>query len=606
MLRLPRALWAAAALSLTALLCTAAVAAAPPAQSKKRADPVRSTILKVARNGGIDEQERAGYLRSWSRGLAAYNHLSGQRRAELGYVIGVVRRLAKASKLGARLKVVFLILDRNREWWSKSGPPGSGARLRFGGSRVIFQYFPGKGLQFHPLANFGQANGYWYGRKNSDLRSLLDDLVSLSVERSGFLTWEYYFDYGGGSPPWISGMAQGTAMQALARAGSGSTTPSLPGGRNARPGRLRARDTDRRARRPRVRTTGTRSTASRPSLNVLNGHAPGRQRPAHLRGVRRRPTAQQLFERRRPHCPRAASRASTPAPGRSTAGRAASRAPEANLNYHTLNRDFARNLCRATNGRVLLQGRRATSRTYLKEDPSSSRAGACPSPARRARACGSASSSPRSPRGHHRARPSRDAPTSPPARTFWHGERYFRWVPPRAKRERTYTFKLFARDLAGQHEHDDRRRARAAVQAVAGSAAPRRIARGDTPHDPLYGQRRGRKDQRRRRDRPRNRPQRAAHRRALDRPRAQPVRLAGGRARAAAGARRRQPLGTGGAGRGGAGAQLAGGAALAVDAACRPRRGPDPGRGADRAAGDGRDLLAAAAQEAPCGRASST
>ena len=33
--------------------------------------------------------------------------------------------------------------------------------------------------------------------------------------------------------------------------------------------------------------------------------------------------------------------------------------------------------------------------------------------------------------------------------TFSHGERYFRWVPPKAKRERTYTFKLSARDLAG-------------------------------------------------------------------------------------------------------------------------------------------------------------
>ena len=62
---------------------------------------------------------------------------------------------------------MFLILDRNREWWAKAGPPGSGARLRFGGSRVIFQYFPGMGLQIHPLANFGQANGYWYGRTNS-------------------------------------------------------------------------------------------------------------------------------------------------------------------------------------------------------------------------------------------------------------------------------------------------------------------------------------------------------------------------------------------------------------------------------------------------------
>ncbi len=82
---------------------------------------------------------------------------------------------------------MFLTLDRNREWWSKAGPPASGARLRFGTSRVLFQYFPGLGLQLHPLGNFGQANGFWYARRSSDLRSLLEDLEKLAVNRGGFL-----------------------------------------------------------------------------------------------------------------------------------------------------------------------------------------------------------------------------------------------------------------------------------------------------------------------------------------------------------------------------------------------------------------------------------
>ena len=112
---------------------------------------------------------------------------------------------------------MFLILDRNREWWAKAGPPGSGARLTFGGSRVIFQYFPGKGLQFHPLANFGRLNGYWQGRKNADLRSMAKDLVELGVQRNGYLAWEYYFEFGGGRPPWVGNGRDGDS--ALARAG---------------------------------------------------------------------------------------------------------------------------------------------------------------------------------------------------------------------------------------------------------------------------------------------------------------------------------------------------------------------------------------------------
>ncbi len=51
------------------------------------------------------------------------------------------------------------------------------------------------------------------------LRRLLDEMSSLAVRRSRrFIAWEYAFDFGGGSPPWMSGMAQATGIQALARA----------------------------------------------------------------------------------------------------------------------------------------------------------------------------------------------------------------------------------------------------------------------------------------------------------------------------------------------------------------------------------------------------
>jgi pimeloyl-ACP methyl ester carboxylesterase len=191
----------------------------PAAAGAAKRDPVRTTIERAAKRGTIDAADRAGYLRSYRAARRTLRRLSGQRRAELGYVLGTLRSFARQKRLTARLRPMFLILDRNREWWAKAGPPGSGARLTFGASRVIFQYFPGKGLQIHPLANFGRLNGYWQGRRSSDLRSMAQDLIELAVKRNGYLAWEYYFAFGGGRPPWVSGMAQGTAMQALARAG---------------------------------------------------------------------------------------------------------------------------------------------------------------------------------------------------------------------------------------------------------------------------------------------------------------------------------------------------------------------------------------------------
>jgi hypothetical protein len=47
---------------------------------------------------------------------------------------------------------------------------------------------------------------------------MLDELLPLAAERAGGLAWEYYFAFGGGRAPWVSGLAQGTAVQALARA----------------------------------------------------------------------------------------------------------------------------------------------------------------------------------------------------------------------------------------------------------------------------------------------------------------------------------------------------------------------------------------------------
>ena len=42
-------------------------------------------------------------------------------------------------------------------------------------------------------------------------------MLRVSSRRAGFRAWEYWFPFGGGYPPWASGMATATGMQALAR-----------------------------------------------------------------------------------------------------------------------------------------------------------------------------------------------------------------------------------------------------------------------------------------------------------------------------------------------------------------------------------------------------
>jgi hypothetical protein len=412
-----------------------------------RSDAVRRTVKDAFGRGAIDAATRDRYLASWSAALRTYGGLRGQRRTELGYVIGVMRTLAARRGLAGRLAPLFLILDRNREWWSKAGPPAPGARLRFGASRVIFQYFPGEGLQLHPLANFGQLNGYWYAKRNADLRSLADDLLALRVERGGFITWEYYFGFGGGRPPWISAMAQGTAMQALARASVRLSDPSLL-------------EVAKRARGAFEKGTPTGVRAQdgshvwyplysfSPRMNVLNGMLQAVSGLRTYDDFSNDPVGQQLF-------------AAGDSTARAVIGSYDTGAwslysrpngkpgPEASLNYHTLNRDFARTLCKATKAAEYCTAADNFT-TYLKEDPTLDPFGAVPSPAVAGKGVKFRFKLSKIGRVGIIVKESSSGRTYlSTSASFTHGNRFFRWVPPKLKGVHTYDFTLYARDLAG-------------------------------------------------------------------------------------------------------------------------------------------------------------
>jgi hypothetical protein len=424
--------------------CVAACVAASPAGAAT--DPVRATITRAAERGTIDAEKQSAYLATYSAALATRRSLSGTRRAELTYVIDTVRRLARQRRLTARLAPMFLILQRNRDWWAKAGPPGSGARVSLGGSRVIFQYFPGKGLQLHPLANFGKLNGYWLGKRNADLRSLADDLIELAVDRNGFLAWEYYFAYGGGSPPWISGMAQGTAMQSLARAGNRLSDPALV----EIAGRARGafeRNTPTGVRVPQSAGDWYALYSFAPRLYVLNGHLQA------VNGIRTytefAPTDAAAVERFRAGDVAAKARLPSFDTGAwSLYSRPSWKpGPEANLNYHLLNRDFSRNLCRGTADPVYCEASDHFTQ-YLKQDPTVEPFEAVPSPAVAGRGVRFRFKLSKVGRVGIVVRYGGRTYLSTSA-SFQHGERYIRWVPPRVSDERTYSYTLFAKDLVG-------------------------------------------------------------------------------------------------------------------------------------------------------------
>jgi hypothetical protein len=195
-----------------------AVAYRARAHAAQRGPSVGAELARLLQEGQIDQAEYDARRGSYREAKRAYRALTGTRRVEMRAVLRNLQAIARAGDLTAsRLEPLFLILDRNREWWTTGPLIPSGRRVTFEGTQLILQYYRGQGLQIQPLANFGRANALWRAERERNLRRLLDELVAVGAERGGAVAWEYYFNFGGGSPPWTSGLSQGTAVQALAR-----------------------------------------------------------------------------------------------------------------------------------------------------------------------------------------------------------------------------------------------------------------------------------------------------------------------------------------------------------------------------------------------------
>ncbi len=183
--------------------------------------PTPASVLVSLRNAGqITGSQYAHYRGDLRQAAGTLGHLHGTRHTELAAVVANLNAIAAAHELTVpRLEPLFLTLERNRQWWAKGSLLADNQRVEFAGSQLVWEYYPGQGLEFQPLGTFGVANGLYTGGSADypQLESLLGELIPLAVPRAGGLAWEYYFSFDGGRPPWISAMTEGTAMEAFTR-----------------------------------------------------------------------------------------------------------------------------------------------------------------------------------------------------------------------------------------------------------------------------------------------------------------------------------------------------------------------------------------------------
>jgi D-glucuronyl C5-epimerase C-terminus len=196
--------------------------AAPLASATRRTPTVPTVLAQLWHSGAISEAVYKQDSAVYSGAEKSLGKLRGTRHTELGAVLANLRAITAAGELSAsRTGALFLTLEHNWHWWTSEPLLSNGERVSFAPSKIVWEYYAGQGIEIQWLGTFGEANGYYLsGHENSNLRQLLGEVLPLATQRAGGIAWEYMFRFDGGSPPWTSGLSQGTALQVLARAWS--------------------------------------------------------------------------------------------------------------------------------------------------------------------------------------------------------------------------------------------------------------------------------------------------------------------------------------------------------------------------------------------------
>jgi D-glucuronyl C5-epimerase-like protein len=272
---------------------------------------------------------------------------AGTPRTELAAVIATVEGIDRRGEVvPSRVNALVLTLQRNTQFWAANAAPAAGTRVQFTGSPVYFEYYPGQGLQIQPLANFGKANAAWSScRSKGDttcttLRSLLDAMLSLAATRGGFSAWEYDFAFEGGVPPWMSGMAQATGIQALSRA---YKLTGVTRYRDAATAALAAFETGPPTGIARPATNGTHYLmySYAPDLFIFNGHYQALLGLDDYRDITGDPRGTTLFRAGHAHGRWLLPYADTGSWSLYSLG-----GPPSTVEYHTLLTDFIQTLCK--------------------------------------------------------------------------------------------------------------------------------------------------------------------------------------------------------------------------------------------------------------------
>ena len=219
-----RAAGLAAVLALAAMLLSGSASAKPPWSTDLAL--INKGIDRAVAANRINSTEAAEFRSDANAAANVLPKLPSSRYRNLAAVVHQVAGFWKGYD-SPRGLTLFGMLAFNTRWFASHWDQKAGKDVFDTTDGIWYRAFPGIGFQFHPLENFGKLNNFVAQKNATRAEQLAESLLDRSVVRSGGLAWEYYFRFEGGRPPWISGMAQAVAAQALSGAGTLLSDPTL-------------------------------------------------------------------------------------------------------------------------------------------------------------------------------------------------------------------------------------------------------------------------------------------------------------------------------------------------------------------------------------------
>jgi len=205
---------AAAVVALLALVW----APAASARGENLPQLVRRGISHALRQHWLQPAAAARYRRDVAQAVRDESRLPPLRARVVAAQLSQLTPLWD-SYTSPRALALFSQLEQNLAYLETHRVPRGRVDVR-DADGVVYRWFAGQGLEFHPLASFSALDNVAAAHDAEATETLAHALLARAIPRGNRLIWEYSFRYGLGLPPWASGMAEALAAQALARSGA--------------------------------------------------------------------------------------------------------------------------------------------------------------------------------------------------------------------------------------------------------------------------------------------------------------------------------------------------------------------------------------------------